>query len=103
MGKACNWGNVDNDVAGELTVYVSSTAQDLGYPKFLCTRHDHPGEMRLSSLDDREFSPLYDRPLGGEVACYGESAFCKVTTRHTGHNAEYALIHRMPSGADAPR
>src|SRR5215831_10762957 len=58
--------------------------------KVLCTRHDHPGGMRLSSLDDGGLRRYMAGHLAGEVACYGESAFCKVTTRHTGHNAEYA-------------
>jgi hypothetical protein len=54
--------------------------------KVLCTRHDHPGGMWLSSLDDRGIRRYMAGHLAGEVACYGESAFCKVTTRHTGHN-----------------
>jgi len=71
--------------------------------KVLCTRHDHPGGMRLSSLDDRGLRRYIAGHLAGEVACYGESAFCKVTTRHTGHNAEYSRpVGMLAIGASAP-
>ena len=52
--------------------------------KVLRTRHDHPGRDAASSLHDRGLRCYMAGHLKGEVACYGESAFCKVTTGLTG-------------------